>query len=33
MTIGLTAHWYFGVRHGDETLRHHQEDIEHRAAA
>ena len=33
MSIGLAAHWYFGVRHGDETLRHHQEDIEHRAAA
>lgn len=33
MTIGLAAHWYFGLRHGDETMRHHQEDIEHRAAA
>lgn len=33
MTIGLTAHWYFGIRLGDETMRHHQEDIEHLAAA
>ena len=33
MSIGLAAHWYFGVRHGDEALRRHQEDVEHRAAA
>lgn len=33
MTIGVAAHWYFGVRHGDDAMHHHQENIEHRAAA
>jgi hypothetical protein len=33
MAIGVAAHWYFGVRHGDEMLRHHQVDIERQAAA
>jgi hypothetical protein len=28
MGIGLWCHWYFGVRHGDDVMRHHQEDVE-----
>ena len=33
MTIGLVAHWYFGVRHGAETLERHQRDVERAASA
>ena len=32
MSIGVWFHWYFGVRHGDEFMRRHQEDIEREAA-
>ena len=33
MGIGLFAHWYFGVARSDEMVRHHQLEIEQRAAA
>ncbi len=33
MTIGVLAHWYFGVLRSDELVRHHQEDIAHKTAA
>jgi hypothetical protein len=33
MGIGLFAHWYFGVSRSDDMVRHHQLEIEHRAAA
>ena len=33
MSIGLFAHWYFGVVRADEVVRRHQTEIEHRAAA
>jgi hypothetical protein len=32
MSIGLLAHWYFGVLHGDRSVREHQREIERRAA-
>lgn len=37
MSIGLWFHYYFGVRHGEELMRRHQDEIEqaamrHRAA-
>ncbi len=32
MSIGLWFHWYFGVRHGEEFMRHHQEDVEQKAS-
>ncbi|HEX7165570.1 MAG TPA: 2TM domain-containing protein [Acidimicrobiales bacterium] len=32
MTIGLLAHWYFGVVHVDASVQKHQRDIERRAA-
>ena len=32
MSAGVCFHWYFGVRHGDEFMRRHQEDIEREAA-
>ena len=32
MTIGLLAHWTFGVRHVDTTVREHQQNIERSAA-
>ena len=32
MTIGLFAHWYFGVAHVAESVRKHQQDIERYAA-
>jgi len=28
MSLGVWFHWYFGVQHGDEFIRRHQEDIE-----
>ena len=31
MSIGLWVHWYFGVRHGDESVRRHQEEVERQA--
>ena len=31
MSIGLFAHWWFGYRNLDATMRRHQADIEHRA--
>lgn len=31
MGIGLLAHWWFGYRNLDVTMRRHQADIEHRA--
>jgi len=31
MGIGLLAHWWFGYRNLDATMRRHQADIEHRA--
>lgn len=31
MGIGLLAHWWFGYRRLDETMRRHQADVEHRA--
>ena len=31
MSIGVWFHWYFGVRHGDEFMRRHQDEIEARA--
>ena len=33
MSIGLLAHWYFGVVRSDDMVRRHQEDIEHKTAA
>ena len=33
MSIGLFAHWYFGVARADDVVRRHQDEIEHRAAA
>lgn len=33
MGIGLFAHWYFGVVRSDDMVRHHQLEIEQRAAA
>lgn len=33
MSIGLWVHWYFGVRHGDESMRRHQEQVERQARA
>lgn len=32
MSIGLFAHWYFGVTHVDAVIREHQQKIERRAA-
>lgn len=32
MSIGLWFHWFFGVRHGDEFIKRHQEEIESEAA-
>ncbi len=31
MSVGVWFHWYFGVRHGDEFMQHHQEQVEHEA--
>ncbi len=31
MSIGVWFHWYFGVRHGDEGVRRHQEQVERQA--
>jgi 2TM domain-containing protein len=31
MGIGVWFHWYFGVRHGDDVMRRHQEQVEQRA--
>jgi hypothetical protein len=31
MSIGLWFHWFFGVRHGDEFMVRHQDDIEAQA--
>ena len=31
MSIGVFAHWYFGVQRGDEFVRRHQDDIEREA--
>ena len=31
MALGVWAHWYFGVRHGDELMRRHQDEIERKA--
>ena len=31
MSIGMWVHWYFGVRHGDESIRRHQEEVEREA--
>lgn len=31
MTVGLWAHWYFGVAHADELLHRHQQEVERRA--
>ena len=28
MSLGLWFHWYFGVRHGDDVMRQHQDDVE-----
>jgi hypothetical protein len=28
MSIGLWFHWFFGVRHGDELVARHQDEIE-----
>jgi hypothetical protein len=33
MGIGLFAHWYFGIARSDDVVRHHQREIEQRAAA
>lgn len=33
MGIGVFAHWYFGIARSDDIVRHHQAEIEHRAAA
>lgn len=30
MSIGLWAHWFFGVAHSDELMRRHQQEIERR---
>lgn len=32
MSIGLWFHWYFGVRRGEEFMRHNQEDVEQKAS-
>ena len=32
MSIGLWFHWFFGVRHGDEFMARHQEEIESEAS-
>ena len=32
MTIGLLAHWYFGVVHVADSVEQHQRDIERSAA-
>lgn len=32
MSIGLYAHWHFGVAHVEETVHRHQEEMERRAA-
>jgi hypothetical protein len=31
MSLGVWFHWHFGVRHGDEVVRRHQEAVEHEA--
>lgn len=31
MSIGVAFHWFFGVRHGEDLLRHHQADVEQAA--
>ena len=31
MSIGLAAHWWFGVRHLDETMTRHQDEVERTA--
>ena len=31
MAIGVAAHWYFGVRHGDEAMTRHQDAVEREA--
>jgi hypothetical protein len=31
MSIGLLAHWYFGVRHGDRELVRHQQAVDDHA--
>jgi hypothetical protein len=31
MSIGLSAHWWFGVRHLDETMVRHQDEVERAA--
>jgi len=28
MSLGVWFHWFFGVQHGDEFIRRHQQDIE-----
>jgi 2TM domain-containing protein len=30
MSIGLWAHWFFGVAHSDELMRRRQQEIERR---
>ena len=32
MSIGLWFHWHFGVRRGEEFMRHHQEHVEQKAS-
>ena len=31
MSMGLAAHWWFGVRHLDETMTRHQDEVERTA--
>jgi peptidoglycan/LPS O-acetylase OafA/YrhL len=31
MALGVWFHWYFGVRHGEEFLTRHQQDVEREA--
>jgi hypothetical protein len=33
MSIGLLAHWYFGVRYGDRELVRHQQAVDDHANA
>jgi hypothetical protein len=32
MSVGVYAHWHFGVAHVDDTVHQHQEEMERRAA-